>query len=734
MSQMDRYARSSRNQQLDGARSVALAVAITLALGAGACEPGGASGGDVVRAQVMQVEGTEGALTFQATAEDQVRTLTVSGAGASLEMKLTDGDGALLAHAHRTEDGGAELTMGNDVLTATAGKLLEPPTDAVQADPLTWALMDGRVVDLLLDAPAETRDAESLLRSALEVTAAEGEAIDVTLEGAQVALQRAEPADPASASIQGGLNLGELPHQDATHVATSGVPGTMTAGQKASACVTMKNTGTLKWTAAWNIKLGSQSPQDGTTWGLNRVALPSSVTVAPGSSRAFCFTITAPATPGTYGFQWRMVQEGVAWFGQTSPLKWVQVLPVSRAAAFVAQKLPVELCAGELASGSVTMKNTGSDTWTQAKGYRLGTQSPQDNTVWGGNRVDLPANVSVASGQSFKFEFQFLAPTQPGTYAFQTRMLKEGTAWFGDLSKKLWIKVNACNPLLDPQRTSSFTWGKVSTTQIGGRSYLAVGGKPYFPKTDFLTAMEPGTSWKTDSSLFYLSMDSGKQAALRNTLAANGYNSIYVYTLNQGDGAYVVTPYGSSGWSLNVASPNNGRLNAWRSALEAALAANLKPFLFLAADDSSAIASMTDAQWHSYVDLMVARFGDLPIVWVVGLEVDEYWSYSTVKNRIAYLKQRSGHLVAVHLSVGASKATTSAWHTVGDVLMLQLGNGQNPLGVYKDQAAAYASTVRPTIAAEYNSSGTTRSKDIGSLLSTLGSYPWLAGLGNGVHL
>lgn len=94
------------------------------------------------------------------------------------------------------------------------------------------------------------------------------------------------------------------------------VPATMAAGQSYPVTVTMTNTGTSPWTAAGNYKLGSQNPQDNSAWGVNRIALPASV--APGASATFSFTVTAPAAPGTYNFQWQMVQEGVGWFGAPS--------------------------------------------------------------------------------------------------------------------------------------------------------------------------------------------------------------------------------------------------------------------------------------------------------------------------------------------------------------------------------------------------------------------------------
>ncbi len=88
----------------------------------------------------------------------------------------------------------------------------------------------------------------------------------------------------------------------------------MTASQSVSVSVTMQNNGTTTWDTT-NYKLGSQNPQDNTTWGLNRVNLPSSV--APGGSVTFNFTVTAPSTAGSYNFQWKMVK-GSTFFGAAS--------------------------------------------------------------------------------------------------------------------------------------------------------------------------------------------------------------------------------------------------------------------------------------------------------------------------------------------------------------------------------------------------------------------------------
>src|SRR3989344_5731625 len=105
------------------------------------------------------------------------------------------------------------------------------------------------------------------------------------------------------------------------------VPDEMAAGQKYYPNITFKNTGTASWTRSDVFRLGSQSPQDNTTWGTNRFNLETGDVIAPGQSKTFTMPITAPATPGNYIFQWRMVQELVGWFGDISQSVTVAVSP-----------------------------------------------------------------------------------------------------------------------------------------------------------------------------------------------------------------------------------------------------------------------------------------------------------------------------------------------------------------------------------------------------------------------
>jgi len=96
------------------------------------------------------------------------------------------------------------------------------------------------------------------------------------------------------------------------------VPASMVTGQSYSVAVTMKNTGATVWIAAGQYRLGSQNPRDGWTWGLNRANLSDSESISAGQSKTFTFNVTAPNAAGNYNFQWRMVQDNVQWFGDSS--------------------------------------------------------------------------------------------------------------------------------------------------------------------------------------------------------------------------------------------------------------------------------------------------------------------------------------------------------------------------------------------------------------------------------
>jgi hypothetical protein len=298
------------------------------------------------------------------------------------------------------------------------------------------------------------------------------------------------------------------------------------------------------------------------------------------------------------------------------------------------------------------------------------------------------------------------------------------------------------------QRDIQFAAGDVSI--LGNRFYVT--GQEYYPKTDFLTAVSPGDDIKVYTTHCYLSQDDTRKQVIRDALVQSNYNAIYIYTLNQGDyGASsthpenVVTPYAKDGWSLDTDNLNVARVSKWQAQVHDLVHDyRLKPFIWLTADDSPELAGASLEVWSTYVDHMVDAFEGLPVVWVLGLEVDEYWSQEQALKRREYLQSVTSHPVGVHLTTGESKKTTSGYKDGFDFIMVQFSSPQNN-AAYQANVEAYVLSDRPYIAAEFNVSGmgenseaeetiTDRSKAIGALIAAIGQPSLVAGIGNGILL
>jgi hypothetical protein len=104
--------------------------------------------------------------------------------------------------------------------------------------------------------------------------------------------------------------------EDESRFLSQAVPASLGAGSSTSVSVTFMNTGTTSWTVPGGYTLACPDAATAATWEVDTVGLPGPVEV--GTSVTFTFRVTAPTTPGTYNFQWRM-QRGTTFFGAASP-------------------------------------------------------------------------------------------------------------------------------------------------------------------------------------------------------------------------------------------------------------------------------------------------------------------------------------------------------------------------------------------------------------------------------
>ncbi|MDO8682108.1 MAG: glycoside hydrolase family 9 protein [Armatimonadota bacterium] len=119
---------------------------------------------------------------------------------------------------------------------------------------------------------------------------------------------------------------------DSAQIVSDTIPSVMYTGRTYSVSVVVKNTGYIPWTFATGYKLGAVDDSD--PFAPGRADLAGGDSIGAGQQKTFTFTMTAPATTGTYTTDWRMVHEQVCWFGDTLA-KQVQVFDSAPPAAVV---------------------------------------------------------------------------------------------------------------------------------------------------------------------------------------------------------------------------------------------------------------------------------------------------------------------------------------------------------------------------------------------------------------
>ena len=255
----------------------------------------------------------------------------------------------------------------------------------------------------------------------------------------QVARNATTPFGQMSANVAVQVGAGGGGGTNNAAFVTQNVPTSMTPGQTAAVSVTMQNTGSTTWSPGTYF-LASRNPAGNTTWGLNQVALTSSV--APGSNATFTFNIAAPVVAGSYNFQWGMSELSSGPFGSSSTNVVINVTGggggTPNNAQYWSQAVPTTWTPGQTYQVTINMKNTGTATWSTGT-YKLGSQSPANNTSWGTSRATLSKSASPGTIASFKFNVT--APTAAGTYNFQWQMIQEGVGFFGDMSPNVPLTV-----------------------------------------------------------------------------------------------------------------------------------------------------------------------------------------------------------------------------------------------------------------------------------------------------
>ena len=211
------------------------------------------------------------------------------------------------------------------ILTPDAGAVLNIATPSAT---VSWAPVPG-VGRYLVRLRDDTTGAMVVYDDAVtgtEITApvVAGHAYSFWIHSASGSFSYQDPNSYGAAAAVAFSVARSTPVNDATVVAAE-IPTEVGVRDTFTISVTVRNTGSTTWSPQSRHRLGSWNPMDDMTWGSNRQLMAAGASVAPGGSYTFRGSVTAPSSPGAYTMQWRMLQEGLEWFGGTSPLATVLV-------------------------------------------------------------------------------------------------------------------------------------------------------------------------------------------------------------------------------------------------------------------------------------------------------------------------------------------------------------------------------------------------------------------------
>lgn len=275
-------------------------------------------------------------------------------------------------------------------------------------------------------------------------------------------------------------------------ITETAVPTSVGPGVQFPVSITLKNLGTATWDSTFSLV--SRNPWKNTNWGT--AALPVVGTVAPGAQTTFTSTFTAPVTPGTYHFRWRMSVNGVP-FGQETPD--IVVVVSANAATYVSLSAPTTVTAGTQFYPQYKFKNMGTTTWSSNTGYWSISQSPTLNTTWGLARGQLPGGLPVAPGSTAVITPLLTAPSVPGTYTMQWQMA-ENDLPFGEKTPAVTIVVTPLS-----SESAQYIGESVPAVATGGQQFVATitfknNGSADWPANTAIACYNPvlGTRWAVD--------------------------------------------------------------------------------------------------------------------------------------------------------------------------------------------------------------------------------------------
>lgn len=232
------------------------------------------------------------------------------------------------------------------------------------------------------------------------------------------------------------------------------IPSTMVAGETYKILLSMKNTGQTAWLPSssgdYRVAFFSDAADNSSYPNWNTSPVYVSQTIDPGQTALMEFYVTAPSTTGVYNMQW-MMQKGSNYFGQRTLSHTVNVvggnnIPVKDATMsygsnYIDQSIPNSMTVNKEYKISVTMSNTGKQTWIKGREQLVlidARMSPMSLNSWNVGYVQLTQDVPPGTLVTFEFDVK---PMEKGWQHLQWIMMNgEGTT-FGSPTQAIQVIV-----------------------------------------------------------------------------------------------------------------------------------------------------------------------------------------------------------------------------------------------------------------------------------------------------
>jgi hypothetical protein len=197
-------------------------------------------------------------------------------------------------------------------------------------------------------------------------------------------------------------------------------------------------------------------------------------------------------------------------------------------------------------------------------------------------------------------------------------------------------------------------------------------------------------------------------------MTARDYTHIYVYPYNERD---------YDGPSFDYYKNPQGFLKI----LDEIRQAGLLPVVWLNPDDAPVNKARSVTEHKARLNALIPVIDSDVSSYVLGLELNEYWSFTTTDTLGKHLSGLTQKKIAVHQTKGRwDYCQKASWC---DYMVLQYGFGKTPETIAKMTRQALSALRRPVVAGEYNRIG--ESEDNGRERGDAAMRAGAVGFGNG---